>query len=176
MSHQMDTEPRVLPYIINHPPYVYSTLIRASLIRASLIRAILCCSTLYDFQQEYHDIKNVFFSNGYSLDYITEKFDQFFEEFNVLTLKSGANETDYNHIRRHIFQREQQQTEIQLKQRMEEQQQDIWYIPSTLNGEDLHNLKEDFKYLWQSFLINEPQFNNVHIKILGLLKYPSNKK
>ena len=99
-----------------------------SLIRASLIRAVLCCSTLSDFQAEHRDIEDTFFSNGLRSDYITEQVHRFFEEFNALPLKSHSTTQDeYMSIRRGLFEYDQQQTEMKIQQRMQEQGQERWY-------------------------------------------------
>ena len=168
ISHDMDTEPRALPYIVGHPPHMYSTLMRAS-----LMRAVLCCSTLSDFQDEHRDIENIFCSNGYSSDYIKDKVDRFFEEFSALVLKSHCTKQDeYVNIRRRLFEYDREQTEMKIKHRMEEQRQDLWYIPAALNGEDLITLKEDFQRLWENYQLQEPQLANVNIEIIGHPKYP----
>jgi hypothetical protein len=168
IDHDMDVEPSSLPYIIDHPPLMYSTLIRAS-----LIRAVLCCSTLSDFQEEHRDIEDTFFTNGFSSDYITDKVDRFFEEFHASTLKSHCiTQEEYVNIRRSLFDYDRQQREMKIQQRMEEQGQEIWYIPSPLNGEDLLQLKEDFHRLWQHYRAKEPQLHDVNIEVVGHPKYP----
>jgi hypothetical protein len=129
IDHDMDVEPRPLPYILDHPPLIYATLIRAS-----MISAMLCCSTMSDFQDKHRDIEDTFFSNGLSLGYITEQGDRFFEEFNALELKSRSiNQDEYINIRRGLFEYDQQQTEMKIQQRMKEHSQEIWYIPSPLH-------------------------------------------
>lgn len=172
ISHDMDIEPRALPYIVGHPPDTYSTLVRAS-----LMRAVLCCSTLSDFREEHRDIKNIFFSNGFSRDYTKEKTDCFFEEFNALALQSRyTHQNAYTNIRRRIFEHDREQTEMKIKHRTEEQHQDIWYIPAALKGDDLNTLKEDFQRLWEKYRLQEPQLANVNIEIVGHPKYPDYTK
>ena len=168
IDHEMDIEPRALPYILDHPPFMYSTLIRAT-----LIRAMLCCSTVSDFQDEHLDIEETFFSNGFSSDDITDKVDRFFEEFNALPLRSpSATQEEYVNIRRGLFEYDRQQTELKIQQRVKEQGQEIWYIPSPLNGEDLLQLKEDFQSLWQNYQVEESQAHDVNIEVVGHPKYP----
>ena len=172
ISHDMDFEPRSLPYIDDHPLYMYSRLIRAS-----LMRTVLCCSTLSDFQEEHRDIENIFFSNGFSSDYIKDKVDRFFEEFSALVLKSHyAKQNEYVNIRRRLFQYDREQTEMKIKHRMEEQHQDLWYIPVALNGEELIKLREDFQLLWENYRLQEPQLANAKIEIIGHPKYPEYTK
>ena len=168
IDHAMDVEPRLLPSILDHPPLLY-----ASLIRGSLIRAVLCCSTLSDFQAEHRDIEDTFFSNGLRSDYITEQIHRFFEEFNALPLKSHSTTQDeYIDIRRGLFEYDQQQTEMKIQQRMQEQGQERWYLPSPFNGKDLSRLNEDFQRLWQTYRINVPQLHDVSIEVVGHPKYP----
>jgi hypothetical protein len=168
IDHTMDVEPRLLPSILDHEPLMYATLIRAA-----LMRAVLCCSTLSDFQAERCDIEDTFFSNGLRSDYITEKVHSFFEEFHALALKPHSTTQDeYINIRRGLFEYEQQQTEMKIQQRLQEQGQERWYIPSPFNDKDLLQLNEDFQRLWQTYRINVPQLHDVSIEIVGHPKYP----
>lgn len=168
IDHEMDDGPSPLPYLIDHPPHMHSTLLRAS-----LIRAVLCCATLSDFQAEHLDIEDTFFSNGFSSDHITSKVDGFFEEFNASALKSNAtSHEEYLIIRRRLFDYEQYQRAMQLQQRVEEQHQQIGYIPSPLHGDDLCQLKEDVQRLWQNYRIKETQLHDVNIEVVGHPKYP----
>ena len=168
IDHAMDIEPRALPYIVNHPPSMCSTLIRAS-----LIRAVLCCSTLSDFQAEHRNIEETFFSNGFSSDLITDKVDRFFQEFNALPLKSpSATEDEYINARHGLFEYDQQQTEMKIQRRMQEQGQEKWYIPSPLNDEDLSQLQEDFQRLWQNYRVQESQLQDLNLEVVGHPKYP----
>ena len=168
IDHDRDVVPRLLPCILDHPP-----LMNAALIRASLIRAVLCCSTLSDFQEEQRDIEETFFSNGLRSDYITEKVNCFFEEFDALVLTSPSpTQDEYMSIRRGLFEYDQQQTEMKIQRRMQEQGQEIWYLPSPFNGKDLLQLKEDFQRLWEHYLTHVPQLHDVSIEIVGHPKYP----
>ena len=163
IDHDKDVEPRLLPSLLDHEPLMY----------AALIRAVLCCSALSDFQAERCDIEDTFFSNGLRSDYITEQVHRFFEEFNALPLKSHSTTQDeYMSIHRGLFQYEQQQTEMKIQQRMQEQGQELWYLPSPLNGKDLSQLNEDFQRLWQTYRINVPQLHDVSIEDVGHPKYP----
>ena len=168
IDHGRDVEPRLLPSLLDHEPLLY-----AALIRGSLIRAVLCCSTLSNFQEEHRDIEDTFFSNGLRSDYITEKINCFFEEFNALALRShSTTEDEYISIRRGLFEHDRQQTEMKIQQRMQEQGQELWYIPSPFNGKDLLQLNEDFQLLWDNYRINVPQLHDVRIEIVGHPKYP----
>ena len=168
IDHDRDVEPRLLPSLLDHVPLLYATLIRAA-----LIRAVLCCSTLSDFQAEHRDIEDNFFSNGLRSDYITQKVNLFFEEFNALPLNSQSTTQDeYMSIRRGLFEYDQQQTEMKIQQRMREQGQELWYLPSPFNGKDLLQLKEDFQRRWENYRINVPQLHDVCIEIVGHPKYP----
>ena len=168
IDHDRDVEPRLLPSLLDHEPLMYATLIRAS-----LIRAVLCCSTLSDFQEEHRNLEDTFFSNGLRSDYIAEKVNRFFGEFNAVALTSQSTTQDeYMSIRRGLNEYEQQQTEMKIQQRMQVQGQELWYIPSPLNGKDLLQLKEDFQRLWEHYLTHVPQLHDVSIEMVGHPKYP----
>ena len=168
VDHDMDVEPRALPYIVGHPPFMYSTLIRAS-----LVRAVLCCSTLSDFQDEHRVIEETFFSNGFSSDNITAQVERFFEEFDAWPLQSLSTiEDEYIHIRRRLFEYNQEQIEMKIEQRIKEQGQEVWYLPSPLDGENLFQLKEDFQRLWDNHRIGEPRLQSINVEVIGHAKYP----
>ena len=59
---------------------------------------------------------------------------------------------------------------------MEEQHQDLWYIPAALNGEELITLKEDFQRFWESYRLQEAQLADINIEIIGHSKYPEYTK
>jgi hypothetical protein len=129
IDHDRDVKPRLLPSLLDHEPLMY-----AALIRGSLIRAVLCCSTLSDFQEEHRDIEDTFFSNGLRSDYITEKINCFVEEFNALVLTSHSpTQDEYMSIRRGLVEYDQQQIEMKIQQRMQEQGQEIWVLGSEPN-------------------------------------------
>ena len=89
------------------------------------------------------------------------------------TLNSHSiTQDEYINIRRGLVEYDQQQREMKIQQRMEEQGQEIWYIPSPLNGEDLLELKEEFQRLWENYRVNEPQLHDVNIEVVGHPKYP----
>jgi hypothetical protein len=160
VNHDTDAKPRFLPYITDHPRLKYS-----KLIRASLIRAVLCCSDVVDFCNERWDIEETFRTNGYTWDYITDHVEEFFREFNVLKLKSRINQSKYEKLRHVIFKYDQEQTDLKLKQHKAEQDKEKWYISSTLKGETLIDLQENY-----------PEARNVSIEIVGQPKYPTNTK
>ena len=173
INHEFDTDPRTLPYVYDHPRLVYSTLIRAS-----LIRAVLCCSHAIDFYLEQLDIEQTFHTNGYHWEYINEHVEQFFQEFNALELSQTdmINQFKYNEFRCSIFNYDQQQLEMKIKQRKTEQKKEKWYISSTLKGETLNDLQKSCQTRWKNYLDNHIELNNSDVEIIGHPKYPSNTK
>jgi len=172
INHDFDTEPRSLPYVYDHPRLIYSTLIRAS-----LIRAVLCCSNMIDFYHERCDIEETFNTNGYTWDYIIDHVEQFFREFNALELKSHVDQSKYEKFRRLVFEDDQQQLNMKIKQRQIEQNKEKWYISSRFKGEKLNDLQENFKNIWKDYLDNHIELGkNFSIEIIGQPKYPSYTK
>ncbi|CAF2938990.1 unnamed protein product [Rotaria sp. Silwood2] len=78
INHDQDIEPRALSFISDHPPVMYSTLIQACRIRAALL-----CSKESHFHNERRDIQVIFVQNGYSIEFIREHVEQFFQDFHV---------------------------------------------------------------------------------------------
>ena len=171
INHDTDTEPRCLPYVFDHPRHMHSTLIRAC-----LIRAVLCCSNMIDFDNEHHDIEETFSTNGYTWDYINHHVEEFFREFNALKLKCHVDQCKYDMLRRRVFEYDQQQLEMKIQQRKDEQDKEKWYISSTLKGEALVDLQQKFKDIWEDYVHNQIELRNIIIEIIGQPKYPSNTK
>ena len=92
VNHQSKAEPHVLPYIYDQP----SNMMYSKLIRTALIRAALCCSDIYEFQQERQYIELSFTSNHFPVGFIREHVTVFFLEFNM-------NEFDYNMYNQNIY-------------------------------------------------------------------------
>jgi hypothetical protein len=64
---------------------------------------------LSNFKAEHRDIEETFLSNGFRPNYITEKVNRFFEEFNASRLKSHSiSQDEYTDIRHGLFEYDQQ--------------------------------------------------------------------
>ena len=171
INHDKDVQPRALPFILDHPPLMYSTLIQASLIRAALI-----CSKVSDFQTERRDIQLVFIANGYTINYIKGHVEQFFQDYHVSNWKSDFNQNRYETMRQQIVDDDQQRKEMEIKQRKEQQSKHKWYITSVSNEEALINLQRELKSLWQDYFDGELKFSDIEIEVIHRPKYPSNTK
>ncbi|CAF1265289.1 unnamed protein product [Adineta steineri] len=172
INHDTDTEPRSLPYVSNHPRLSYSTLIRAS-----LIRAVLCCSNSVDFHTERFDIQETFHSNGYTYEYINNHVEQFFREFKSLKLKSYiVHQSRYETLRHRVYKYDQEQINMTIQQRKDEQHKEVWYIPISLKGKALTDFQENLKRIWQDCFGNDIRAKNINIEVINQPKYPSNTK
>ncbi|CAF3316270.1 unnamed protein product [Rotaria sp. Silwood2] len=171
INHDQDIEPRGLPYISDHPPRMYSTLIQACLIRAALI-----CSKESDFDNERRDIEVIFIKNGYSIEYIREHINQFFQCFHVFNWRSDFNENVYDKMRQDIIEYDQQRQEMKIQQRQKEQNELICYMITDLDGEELYDFQQDIKPIQEDYLKTERQFSNMKYEVIHRPKYPSNTK
>ena len=102
VAHHLHTEPYSLPYVFGHPRYHYKTLLRAA-----LIHAVQCCSTVFTFANEVHDLQLSFQYNNFSNELIRETIDLFLQEFATPQLKIYLDETYYDqelydHLRKNV--------------------------------------------------------------------------
>jgi hypothetical protein len=148
----------------------------STLIRASLIRAVLCCSNMIDFYNERYDIEETFRSNSYTWNFINDHVEQFFREFNALELKSRLDQLKYEKLRRLIYEYDQEQLQMKIKQRKDEQHKEKWYISSSLKGETLYEFQEKIQKIWKNYFDNDIESSNICIEIIGQPHYPSNTK
>ena len=77
VNHESKSEPYTLPYLYGYP----FDLMYSKLIRAALIRAALCCSDIYEFQQERQYIELSFSLNHFPASFIYEHVVAFFYQF-----------------------------------------------------------------------------------------------
>ncbi|CAF1441177.1 unnamed protein product [Rotaria sordida] len=168
INHDQDIEPRGLPFISDHPLLMYSTLIQACLIRAALV-----CSKVSDFENERRDIQIVFIMNGYTVDFIKEHVQQFFEDFHFSNWRSHLDQNTYDRMRREIIDYDRERHNVKIEQRKKQQNEQIYYIMSDLNGEELYDFQEEIKILWDEYLKNEVPFHNMNIEVIHRPKYPS---
>lgn len=171
INHDRDREPRTLPFLLDHPFPMYSTLIQAC-----LIRAVLVGSKVSDFQAEHHDIERTFLKNGFTMQYIREHVEEFYEQFQALEWNNHWNPDNYKVLRQRVLHYDQERTARMISERKEEQMQSKWYLTSVQNGESLINLQRHIQRLWQFYIDNEPQLNDVKMEIIHRPKYPSNTK
>ena len=93
VNHESNVEPYGLPYIYDQP----SNLSHSKLIRVALIRAALCCSNIYEFQDERQYIELSFSLNHFPFEFINQHVTMFFFEFDT-------EEFDYHMYDQNIYQ------------------------------------------------------------------------
>lgn len=162
---------RTLPFLLDHPFQVYSTLIQACLIRTALV-----CSKVSDFQAEHHDIEDIFLKNGFTMPYIREHVEAFYEQFQASEWNNYLNADNYKVLRQRVLDYDQQRTARIMSERKEEQIQHKWFLSTVRNGEELFELQRDINRRWQQTIENEPQMKDVKIEIVHRPKYPANTK
>ncbi|CAF3671254.1 unnamed protein product [Rotaria sp. Silwood1] len=121
---------------------MYSTLIQACLMRAALIR-----SKVSDFHNERCDVQIVFLNNGYSINFIKEHVEQFFQDFHISNWKSNLNQNTYDKMCEEIIECDQQHQAMKIKQRWKQQREQLCYITSDLNEEELYDFQQNITTL-----------------------------
>ncbi|CAF2131128.1 unnamed protein product [Rotaria magnacalcarata] len=169
VNHESKAEPYALPYIYGHPSDIYS-----KLIRMALIRAALCCSDIYEFQQERQYIELSFTINNFPVGFISEHVTVFFLEFNMEEFDyTMYDQKTYEELRENVIQYDQKC----IQKRMERQQQAHDY---NLQYVSLSTKTKFFRYLKQySQRHRKRSYGNhskLYVDIVGRPKYPSNTK
>ena len=113
VNHLSRAEPYALPYIDDDDDV--SSKIYSKLFRSALIRAILCCSDVYQFQQEERYIELSFKLNQFSADFIGKYFCLFFREFNIGIGEFYANRHSvYGELRQRVIDDDRKHREKKL--------------------------------------------------------------
>lgn len=172
VNHESNAEPYALPYIYNHPSDMY-----AKLIRAAFIRAALCCSDIYEFQQERQYIELSFTMNHFPDNFIYEHVTVFFLEFNMEAFDYMMyDEETYQELRKNVIEYDQKYIKNKLKrQQQQAQNYHLQYVSLSTKK------KAFFRYLKQySRRHRKRAYGSSHSKfyfdIVGRPRYPSNTK
>ena len=91
IAHDLNVEPYALPYLSDHSPNKYQTMLRMA-----LLRAVRCYTNVSDFANELLGLQLSFLHNRFSNDFIKNKIVSFLEEFNIPHLKIYSGEKFYN--------------------------------------------------------------------------------
>lgn len=106
VHHDTSIPKYTLPYSINNAQDTHS-----HWLRSSLIRAVRTCTSVFDFNNERIYLEITCLTNGYSIEFIEQRIQHFFEHFDVLSLRSSLEQRVYEQLRRRLlnFFDEQQQ-------------------------------------------------------------------
>lgn len=92
-AHQLFT----LPYVSAHPRLGHRQWFQFALVRAGQY-----CQSVVDFDQQRRYIESTFLVNGYSLAFVEQQLQHFYERYNVLRLRTDLNPVTYNILRRSV--------------------------------------------------------------------------
>ncbi|CAF2794264.1 unnamed protein product [Rotaria sp. Silwood2] len=129
VNHESKSEPYTLPYLYGYP----SDLMHSKLIRAALIRAVLCCSDVYEFQQERQYIELSFSLNRFPASFIHEYVVAFFYEFYMEELDHMMFDRHiFDELRENVIEYERKRVEKKLKQKQEEHKSNLEYVTGNI--------------------------------------------
>jgi hypothetical protein len=131
--HDCPYEPFSLPYITDHPPYMYLTLIRTA-----LLRIVRCCTNYRDYVKETHFLQLSLSINNFPLNYVTRCFDLFYQEFFSTTVFDRYRQHAYDKLRGYVQDYDQRCQATLIQQR-----QDAPTLAST-------NFKKTLKRRWEN--------------------------
>ena len=97
-DHSADQQPYTLPYVTHHSIEDHSDWLRFALLRAA------CYSTLVtDFIRERLYLELSYLANGYSLYFVEQRVDHFFNYFNMTRMRYSSDQTLYERFRSQVF-------------------------------------------------------------------------
>ena len=138
VNHESKVEPYALPYVYDHSPDQYSTLIRAAMIRAAR-----CCSDIYEFQQERHYIELSFTINNFPIDFISEHITVFFLEFNMEEFDHTMYDQEtYGELRENIIQYEQKCLQRKMDRQEQAHEYNLQYVSLSTKRSSFAHLKQ----------------------------------
>jgi len=98
IHHDTSIPKYTLPYSISNAEETHS-----HWLRSSLIRAVRACTSVFDFNNERIYLEITYLTNGYSIEFIERRIQHFFEQFNVLSLRSSLDQHVYEQLRHRLF-------------------------------------------------------------------------
>ncbi|CAF1049326.1 unnamed protein product [Rotaria sordida] len=99
VHHDSTIQKYTLPYVITG----HSKEAHSHWLRTSLLRAVRYCTSVDDFNQERIYLEVTFLANGYTIEFVEKRIEQFFTHFNALSLRSDLDQHVYNKLRLRLF-------------------------------------------------------------------------
>ena len=169
VNHESKAEPYALPYIYDHPPDRYSTLIRAAMIRAAR-----CCSDIYEFQQEWQYIELSFAINNFPTGFINEHITVFFLEFNMEEFDHTMYDKEtYEELRENVIQYEQKCLQRKMERQEQAQEYNLQYVSLSTKRPCFAHLK---RYSHRHRKRSHGNHSKLYFDIVGRPRYPANTK
>ncbi|CAF1261296.1 unnamed protein product [Rotaria sp. Silwood1] len=98
VHHDSMRQKYTVPYVIGSTKEAHSRWLRAA-----LIRAVRFCSSVYDFNQERIYLEVSCLANGYTMEFVEKRVEQFFSHFDALSLRSDLDQQVYNKLRHRLL-------------------------------------------------------------------------
>jgi hypothetical protein len=169
VNHESKVEPYALPYVHDHPPHRYSTLIRAAMIRAAR-----CCSDIYEFQQERHHIELSFTINNFPIGFINEHITAFFLEFDMEEFDHTMYDQDtFEELREKVIQYEQKCLQRKMERQEQAREYNIQYVSLSTKRPCFAHLKR-YSHRHRKFF--HGNHSKLYFEIIGRPRYPPNTK
>ena len=169
VNHESKVEPYALPYVHDHPPDRYSTLIRAAMIRAAR-----CCSDIYEFQQEWQYIELSFTINNFPIAFINEHVTVFFLEFNVEEFDHTMYDQEtYAEIRENVIKYEQKCLQRKMERQEQAHEYNLQYVSLSTKRSCFTHLK---RYSHRHRSHPHGNHSKLYFEIVGRPNYPMNTK
>lgn len=144
VDHTKQQQMYTLPYVEHHPIEEHSDWLRFALLRA------VCCSTsIMDFQQERIYLELSYLSNGYSLFFVEQRVDHFFNHFHASTMRYSADQKLYDSFRLKVMNFVEQQQLLVEKTRLFDDDRKLFHLHYLYEYGPRSRFHESFYRLWQ---------------------------
>lgn len=97
VHHDPQQEPFVLPYAIGNPRSIHRQWFQYALVRAGQY-----CREVDDFDDERRRIELTFLANGYSIEFVEQQLNEFFDRYRVSYLRVSLDSNTYRSLRRSV--------------------------------------------------------------------------
>jgi hypothetical protein len=169
VNHESKVEPYALPYVYDHPPDQYSTLIRAAMIRAAR-----CCSDIYEFQKEWQYIELSFNINNFPIGFINEHITVFFLEFNMEEFDHTMYDREtYEELRENVIKHEQKCLQRKMERQEQAHEYNLQYVSLSTKRSGFAHLK---RYSQRHRKRAHGSHSKLYFDIVGRPSYPANTK
>ena len=166
VDHSNDHQQYTLPYLNHHSIEDHSDWLRFALLRA------VCCSTsVADFIRERLYLELTYLSNGYTLYYVEQRVDHFFNYFNMISMRYSSDQKLYEQLRSKVFAFIEQRQESLQKVYQYEDDRKLFHFHYLYEYGPRSTFNETFHRLWMQYFKHDRVLSVEKAKIMLTTKH-----
>ena len=166
VDHSNDHQQYTLPYMNHHSIEDHSDWLRFALLRA------VCCSTLVaDFIRERLYLEMTYLTNGYTLYYVEQRVDHFFNYFNMISMRYSSDHKLYDQLRAKILAFVEQRQDSVHKIYQYEDDRKLFHFHYLYEYGPRSTFNETFHRLWTQFFKQDRVLSVEKAKIMLTTKH-----